>query len=405
MIKYKLLVLTLFLSFASFGQSDKRKELEKQKTVLQQEINYVNKLILENRKAAKFSLSQLKNLEIKISIREDLISNYNREIEYLDESIAEKKKEISQLEQKLQNLRDEYGRIVVQSYKSKSVNNRIMFLLSSDNFNQALKRMKYMDQIAEYRVLQGEKIKSTKLMLESTLQLYNDEKVFKLNLISLKELEKTSLEDELNQKSGFVDQLNSQGEKLKKEIAEKQRKSAKLQDEIQKIIAEEIRLAKEKAKRENSKNNTSIALTKEAKELAEKFQNNKEKLPWPLEKGFVVSKYGKHKHPTLKNITIVNHGVDIATEKGSKARAVFSGEVSSVIISRGGNRTVIIQHGNYYTVYSNLGKIYVSKGQKVSLKQDIGEVYFNSITGDCILKFQLWKDDKEQNPANWIYKM
>jgi septal ring factor EnvC (AmiA/AmiB activator) len=405
MLKFKLLFLMLSISFVLFGQSDKRKELEKQKTVLQQEINYVNKLIKENKKAAKFSLSQLKNLEIKISIREDLIANYNREIQYLDESILSKKGEIDSLEQELLNLREEYSKIVVQSYKSKSSNNRILFLLSSDNFNQALKRLKYMEQIAEYRVLQGEKIKTTKSKLEKTLELYKDEKVFKLNLVSLKELEKTSLEDELTQKTGFVDQLNSQAVKLKKEITDKQRKSDKLQSEIQKIIAEEIRIAKEKAKKENAKNNSSIALTKEAKELSKKFENNKDKLPWPLEKGYVVSKYGKHKHPTLKNITIVNHGVDIATEKGAKARSIFSGEVSSVIISRGGNRTVIIQHGNFYTVYSNLGKIYVSKGQKVSLKQDIGEVYFNSRTGDSILKFQLWKDDKEQNPANWIYKM
>lgn len=402
MIKRLLIFSFILIYSTSFGQINRKKELENMKKELQKEISYVNKLLAENRKAARFSIGELKNLEIKISIRQDLINNYNEEISLLEESINSKNEEIEKLESEVELLKEEYSKIIVQSYKSKSVNNRIMFILAADNFNQALKRMRYMTQIAKYRVEQAEKINLKKEKLEKTVKLLNDEKLFKLNLVSLKELEKQELLGELSQKNGVVSSLNKESAKLEKDIRSKQSKSEELQAELQKIISEEIRLAKAKAVKENKDN---FELTKEAKALSSSFSKNKNKLPWPVEKGFVVSQYGKHKHPTLKHITIVNHGVDIATEKGSSARAIFEGEVSSIIISRGGNRTVILQHGNFYTVYSNLSKIYVSKGQKVNIKDPLGEIFFDSRTGDSILKFQLWQDKKEQNPSTWIYKM
>ena len=282
-----------------------------------------------------------------------------------------------------------------------------MFLLSSKNFNQAMKRLKYMEQYTKYRKEQGEKISINTEQLATNIEKLKVEKADKENLIKSKEDEKSNLESEKQQKEEVVGGLKQQNKKLLTDIRNKQKKSDALQSQIQKIIMEEIRIAREKARKENKPGDSGekYELTAEAKALAHDFKLNKDKLPWPVERGVVVSKYGKHTHPTMKNIVIVNHGVDIATSKGSEARAVFDGEVTTVILSKGGAKTILIQHGNYYTVYSNLSKIYVRKGDKVTTKQKVGEIYTNARTGDTVLKFQLWYDKNEQNPASWIYKM
>ena len=405
-IKKFLLAATILLSISSYAQNNKRAKLEKQKKVLQKEIAYVNSLIKQNKKASKYSVEQVVNINKKISIRESIIGTINSEVTIIDKDIKNKEVQVDKLDDELKNLKNDYARMVNQTYRSKSSYNRLMFLLSSDNFNQALKRLEYMDQYSKYRKQQGIKIEEHSDKLAISIAKLKEDKENKISLISSKEKEKNSLETEKGEKESILSNLQQKNKRLVSDIKYKQRRSSKLQSEIQKIIIEEIRIAREKAKKENvNKKGSSYTLTSESKALANNFKSNKNKLPWPVARGVVVSKYGKHPHPTMKNIIIINHGVDIATEKGSEARSVFEGVVTSVIISKGGAKTILIQHGNYYTVYSNLSKIYVKNGQKVSTKQKVGEIYTNSRTGSTILKFQLWFDKNEQNPSSWIYKM
>jgi septal ring factor EnvC (AmiA/AmiB activator) len=405
-LKLTFLIIGLLASVSSFAQSDRKAQLQEQKKNLQKEIMYVNSLLKENKKASKYSVAQVRNLDKKISIREGLIENINNEISFLNSSIKKKQLKVDESQEELKLLKEDYARMIQQTYKSKSGYSRIMFLLASDNFNQALKRLEYIDQYSKYRKKQGEKIEEQSAKLEESIAKLKREMETKVALLESKKQEKNNLQSEKGEKQAIVSKLKSRNRKLVRDIKYKQRKSEKLQKEIQKIIAEEIRIARAKAKAERkAKGGASYALTAEAKALSKSFKLNKNKLPWPVKRGVVVSKYGKHPHPTMSNITIVNHGVDIATEKGAEARAVFGGTVTSIILSKGGAKTVLIQHGNYYTVYSNLSDIHVKKGDKVKVKQNLGTIYTNIRTGATVLKFQLWLDVNDQNPANWIYKM
>jgi len=408
LLKLTFLFTFLFTSTIVFGQDDRKKQLQIKKEKLQEEISYINTLISQNKKASNYSVSQVRNIELKISIREDLINNINSEIALIDNTISDKQSEIVKLEIELSELKKDYASLIEEAYKSKSSFNRMMFLLASNNFHQAIKRLKYMEQYTNYRKEQGEKIAEHTSMISETISKLEEEKKSKIALIDSKQEEKDKLESEKGQKQKVLNGLNRKNKQLLADIRAKQKQSDDLQKEIQAIIMEEIRLARIKAnknKKATAGSSKKFDLTAEAEALASNFKANKNKLPWPVERGLVVSKYGKHPHPTMKNITIINHGVDIATEKGSEARSVFDGEVSSIIVSKGGVKTIIIQHGNYYTVYSNLAKIYVKKGQKVSTKDKIGEVYTNIRNGDTVLKFQLWFDKNEQDPAGWVYRM
>ncbi len=406
-LKLIFLTISIFASLTSVAQNNKKAELEKQKRALQKEIKYVNSLLKENQRASNNSVAQVRTLDKKISIRQGLINNINNEISFIESNISKKQKQINKSEIELKALKDDYARMINQTYRSKSSYSRVMFFLSSKDFNQAIKRIEYMEQYSKYRKKQGEKIEEQAKKIEESIDKLKKEKSSKVVLLSLKKQEKNNLQSEKGEKQKIVNNLQKKSKKLTSEIKTKQKKSAKLQAEIQKIIIEEIRLAREKARKESKTNGSSkkYALTAEAKTLAKSFKLNKNKLPWPVERGLVVSKYGKHPHPTMRNIIIVNHGVDIATEKGSEARSVFNGTVTSIILSKGGIKTILIQHGNYYTVYSNLSNIYVKKGDKIKKKQKLGIIYTNSRTGATVLKFQLWFDKNEQNPASWIYKM
>ena len=405
-LKLTFLIISLLASTFSLAQSNRKAQLEKQKKTLQKEIMYVNSLLKENKKASSYSVAQVRNLDKKISIRQGLIDNINNEISFINSNIKKKQSKVDESEKELKLLKEDYARMINQTYKSKSGYSRIMFLLSSDNFNQAIKRLEYIDQYSKYRKSQGEKIEEHSAILEESIAKLKKEKEAKVALLSSKNEEKDNLQSERGEKEAILSQLNKKNRRLVRDIKYKKRKSSKLQAEIQKIIAEEIKIARKKAEAgRKAKGGASYALTKEAKALSNSFKLNKDKLPWPVKRGVVVSKYGKHPHPTMSNITIVNHGVDIATEKGAEARAVFGGVVTSIILSKGGAKTVLIQHGNYYTVYSNLSDIHVKKGDKIKVKQKLGTIYTNTRTGATVLKFQLWLDVNDQNPANWIYKM
>ena len=277
-----------------------------------------------------------------------------------------------------------------------------MFLLSSENFKQAYKRLQYIKQYANHQKRQGKLIKEKTQKLQKINKELLAQKSEKQKLISENEKVQNELETELRQHEELMKTINKSMNKYASQIKDRQREANRIDREIEKIIREAIASSNRKAGKSSS--STGFALTAEAKVLAANFVSNKGKLPWPVEKGVVKLRYGKQPHPVVKTVSIQSNGVRIATEQNAKVRAVFDGEVLAVQAIKRGNLTLLIQHGNYITVYKNLAKVYVKKGDKVNTKQYIGEVFTNP-SGESILNFSVFKESKTQNPAEWIYRM
>ena len=279
-----------------------------------------------------------------------------------------------------------------------------MFLLSSTNFKQAYKRIQYLNQYTNYQKEQGEAIKTKTAELQETNKDLLRQKADKQKLIDENRVAQRELEKELSQQRELMAAINKNLSNYTAQIRAKQREADKIDREIEKIIREAIAASNKKAGNTTT-TSTSFALTPEAKALAKDFVSNKGKLLWPVEKGVVKLRYGKQPHPVVKTLTIQSNGVRIATEKNADVRAIFNGEVMRIITSKNGNPTVLIQHGNYITAYSNMAKIYVKKGDKVSTKETIGQVFTNPSNGETILNFSIFKETKTVNPAEWIYQM
>jgi septal ring factor EnvC (AmiA/AmiB activator) len=278
-----------------------------------------------------------------------------------------------------------------------------MFLLSSANFQQAYKRLQYIKQYADHQKKKGEEIKlQTQKLQELNLRL-SKQKEEKQQLIAENKIAKNQLESELKQQETLVANLRKELNKYTSQIKTKQKEVDKIDKEIEKIIR--AAMAKSNTKAGKSSKSKTFTLTPEQKVLAANFTSNKGKLPWPVKEGIVKVRYGTKPSPIDPRIKIKSNGVRIATNKNEKVRAVFEGTVHTIMTPKNGNMVVMIQHGNYFTVYKNLSKIYVKKGDKVSTKQDIGEVLTSKATNETILSFAIWKGDKTQNPSSWIYRL
>lgn len=395
--KYFLFFILFFLCLNSFSQT--KKELESQRKALQEEVSKIRSLLSQTRSVKKTELEQLSEINLQINAQKKLIAAFNAEGKALNNEIRSNEKQIKNLKKELKELKEDYADMIYKSYKSKSQNSRIMFLLSSQNFHQAYKRLQYMKQYTDFRKAQGQQIskKTTDLeVLNDTLSIRKKEKDV-LAAESKKEQEK--IEERREEQQKVLDKVKKQERKYIAEIKKKQREERRIDSKIKKIIQAAIN------KSNNNKGSSKgFALTAEAKVLAAKFEENKGKLPWPLEKGVVTRRYGKQKHETLPGITIESNGVHIRTEKNAIARAIFDGVVLQ-IQSVSGKKAVYIQHGNYITLYNNLETVLVKNGDKVTTKQKIGKVYTDKISKKTILKFQVWKNTTRLNPASWIYKM
>ena len=395
----------LFLcSTMVFSQSKKQQELEERRQELRQEIAQINNLLFKNRSKQKSQTSLIEDLNYKVSVRRNLIKVTNQQANLLTREINTNQKKISELRDELKTLKDNYAKMIVTSYKSKSEQSRIMFLMSSSNFKQAYKRVKYINQYADYQKEQGESIKTKTAELQQTNIELLKQKEDKNKLIDENKIAQNELEKELKQHESLMASIRKDLSKYTSQINEKQREANRIDRAIEKIIRDDIAISNKKAGKTTTAS-SGFALTAEAKALAKSFVASKGKLPWPVEKGVVKLRYGKQPHPIVKTVTIQSNGVRIATEKEAKVRAVFNGEILAVQASKRGNPSVLISHGNYISVYKNLGRVYVKPGDKVSTKQDIGEVFTNPSNGETILSFSVFKDSKTQNPAEWIYKM
>ena len=404
-LKYLLFILALIMSVNISAQKrTKRQVLEARRIQNQKDQIYINALLSNTKRKEKNLLNDLKDLKDKIKTRENLIQSITNESKELGNEIYLNQLEINQNRRDLKALKKDYADMIFKSYKSKSQNSRIMFLLSSENFYQGYKRFQYMKQYTSFRKKQGEKILKTTTELQLLTDTLKSKKELKQQLLSEKKKEQKVVQEEKKDQESLLSQVKRKESKYKKQIRQFQREETRINAQIDKVIKDAI-AASNKKSGSSSGSSSVFKLTAEDKKLASEFTLNKGKLPWPVEKGYVSTYYGKQPHPIVKSITIQSNGVRITTNKGSKARAVFEGSVMSIQVMPGNKKAVLLRHGNYISVYNNLENVFVSKGDKIKTKQEIGTIFTDKITDRTILNFMLKNNSKTVNPRSWIYRM
>ena len=400
-ITAKLLFLFIAFMLPLCAVAQTKADLEKKKKKTINEINYTNKLLEETRKNQKESENNLALLGSQISSRKELISDINNEIEFVSGRIKETESVIAMMTEDLENLKLSYARMLQIAWKNQNKNNEIMFLLSSKDFNQSYLRLKYMQQMADYRKRQLIAINAIKAFLERQKEKLVAQKDEHQKLLDEEKVEAKNLENARRQQESTLAKLKGKEADLKKQLAEKNKQKQQLQAAIEKLIAEEVK----KSSASKGKANTGkYELTPEEKIVSDNFGSNVGKLPWPVQRGVIVSRFGKQPHPVISGVEIDNKGIDISTTTGSDARAVFDGEVRKVFSIPGTQNAVIIRHGEYLSVYTHIDKVYVSVGDKVKAKQAIGKIYTDDAENKTVLHLEIWKGSATLNPANWLAK-
>lgn len=382
--------------------SEQQKQLEEQRLRLKKEIKQINSLLFTNTKTRKNALTEVEDLQVKLNVRTELIKITNQQANLLTRRIKLNQRSISDQQNDLEQLKAEYAKIIQKSYASKSLLNRLMFLFSSESFLQAYKRIQYLKQYARYRRKQGKAITEKTNLLKQLNETLKEEKATKLALIEENRAVQEQLGKERKQQEALIKTLKRKERTLAAQISKKERERKVIDREINRLIREAIAASNRVAGKSGKK---TFELTPEAKLIATNFQANKGRLPWPLEKGVVIQGFGRQRHPVVKTTTIQSNGVILATEPSAQVRSVFEGEVMSVIVIKGSNPSVLIRHGNFITLYTNLAKLYVKKGEKVKAKQAIGEVFTNRQTGKTQLQFGIFNNVKALNPKDWVYQM
>lgn len=330
-----------------------------------------------------------------------MINNINEEIQTTNQQIELNNEILADLKKDLLHLKEEYAQMIYYAYKNRDSFDRLMFIFSARDFNQAFRRVKYFQQYAAYRETQAELIVKTQDDIAVTIQNLENFRNEKFTLLTRLEEERDKLNQERSLQNKTYQTLTKKEKELAATIKEKEKAAKKLQSEIEKIIAEEIRLASEKS---GTTSTGTFALTPDEMELSASFQQNQGGLPWPVERGIISSTFGEHAHPVLKEVKTKNNGVDILTDEGMEARAVFGGEVTRVMSIPNYNYVVMIRHGEFLTVYSNLSEVYVTRGQKIDTKQAIGKIYTDTKDQKTELHFELWKGKTLLNPEGWLAK-
>lgn len=406
--KFFLFVGFILMVSSSFSQTSKQRVLEKKRAQLQQEIAKVNKLLFNTQKEGKNLLNNLEDLNKKIQLRSNLIKTISNEVDYLENEVQGNQSKLNSLNEELAALKTDYADMVLKSYKSKSEQSKLMFLLSSEDFFQAYKRFRYMKQYASFRKKQGDSIVVKAEKVKALKRTLENQKNQKESLVRKNRKEAEKIQSEKKGKEVLVKKIKSKERTYVSQIKKKQKEERKIDRAIERVIREAI-AASNKAKGKKKKSNVNVkssgfALTPEGKALANRFEQNRGSLPWPVTEGVVTREYGVIPHPTLGGIKIDSKGIHITTKKEASARAVFKGTVLA-IQSVSGRHAVYVQHGNYISLYNNIDKVYVTKGQQVVLKQSLGTVFTDKVTGKTILKFQIWKDTSRQNPKYWLARM
>lgn len=397
-----LLFFTLIFGVQLNAQTSEQKALEAKRAQIQKEIREMNRLLSEEKAEKGDVLEQMEVLDQKINMRQELIRVTNRQSNLLNRQINANVRKISKLREDLELLKEDYAKLIVNSYQQRSNQNRLMFLLSSDDFFQAFKRLKYMKQYTEFRKQQGEEIQVKTAELTTLNKDLVDQRKVKEGLLAENKKVKSQLFKEISSQKDLLKTIRANESKYTAAIQAKRKEARRIDQEIERLIRTAIANSN---KRSGTSGTRSFSLTPEAQALASSFTANKGRLIWPVEKGVKSQGFGVYADKIYPGIKHQNNGVTISTNKGEKARAIFDGEVIDVKTTRTGQKAIFIRHGNYISTYYNLASSYVERGDKVNAREELGEVHTNKTNGLTKLKFYLYQDTKKLNPEEWIYQL
>ena len=391
------IILLLIVLISSSVSSQTKQDLENQKKQIQEDIKKIELKLKTNSKQKKLIVSNAEDINYKIKLQQNLINNINSQLNLILREIDRNENRLSDLKQRELILKDELSKMLLSAYKKKSNLNKLMFVFSSTSFQQAYKRIQYFKQYANFQNKTLSKIKINSDDIKNVIIVLDSQKINKKLLIDENEEIKRDLSIEYTGLNNLIAEVNKNQKRYSAEIKQKQKLAREIDKKIQRLIEEALAKAKKKDGR--------FELTEEAKLISKNFNANKGKLPSPVIRGSVVLGFGKQPHPIVKTTTIQSNGVRIRTSSDVEARTIFNGEVYSIIKSKNNTHTILIQHGNFFTVYKNLSDIYVKKGDKLKTKDSIGKIATDPLNGQTILSFSIFNNGVPQNPRFWIYKM
>jgi septal ring factor EnvC (AmiA/AmiB activator) len=384
---YPILPLLMMFLFSTVGLAQSASDLEKRVNKLQEDIKTSQNLLKQTSKNKETTLQEVELLQAQIKQRDDLIATYNKQLDNLNKSTKAYKSDINNLQNELQKSRQEYAELLEIAYRNRNNINNLIFIFSSDDFNQAIRRMRYLQQFQDLLKHKMQEIDDTKADIKKRIDRNEADKKRIEALKNEQNKQREALNKDKKALNDKVAKLKKQEKKIKKEISQKEKETKELQARIKKIIADEV--AKRKA---DATVDTKLSAT---------FESNKGKLPWPVAKGVVTKKYGNNPHPTQSKVVVFNNGIDISTEQGADALCVFDGQVSTVF-NTGLTNVVMVRHGLYFTLYANLDKVYVKNGDKVKTGQKLGLIHTGSSDNVTTLHFEVWNDKNNTNPGLWL---
>ncbi|GAA4803665.1 peptidoglycan DD-metalloendopeptidase family protein [Olivibacter ginsenosidimutans] len=424
MIRIKSIIcIVFFVLLALSGHAQSSAQLKKQREALTREIELLNKTLQSTSKDKSLSLKQVSALNAQINLRVKKINTINSEMQLIENQISKNATTIRSLQAELAQLKKGYASMVQFAFRNHSAYNKLMFIFASNDFNQAYKRLKYLQQFSDSRKKQAKEIEETQKSIEQKIAELATNKKEKAALLTDQEKEKKTLDNQKSVKSKALNDLTQKEKQYKQELSKKQQEDARLARAIQTAIRREIEEARRRAEEEErrraaeaaKKNPTekapetaaparktdkeALLSTPEAAKLAADFTGNRGRLPWPVASGSVTQGYGQYTYG--KGVKVNSNGLTIRTSAGAAVRAVFDGIVSNVIQMQN-QYAIIIKHGNYFTVYQNLKSVSVSRNQKVTVKQTIGVVAVDATEGTSDLHFELWQGTSPINPTSWL---
>jgi septal ring factor EnvC (AmiA/AmiB activator) len=443
-MKHVISVILFFAVAVSFAQTSKEK-LQKEQQKLEKKISNTKKLLAKVKNNSQASLNEIRLIDNQIRSREALVRLFDNQVRVADVKMSEKQAEIVDLEMRLKLLVRQYRKMLLYAYKNRSNHSKAMYILSSGSYNEALQRNRYLKKIADIQKRQVALINQHQTLINQELKEISLEKETKLIVMEQKKSERDQIEKDKSLKQQSFEKLKIEEQQLTAQLQEDERKKQDLKRKVDAVIREEINKAKQKEiarekekqrkqeaeknknanKNSTNKNNNNSANNStnkntndvasnsnkvvysesaEGSAVGKSFSTNKGRLPWPVDNGQITERYGRNSHPTLPGVSTVNNGIDITCAKGSRVRSVFEGEVSSIFSIPGSGKVVIVKHGGYMTVYSNLQDVYVSQGSKVSLKQSIGSLVNDGGISICHFEVHLISNGFPQtlNPSLWL---
>lgn len=386
-----LLFALLFSSLALAQKTKSQLELEKKENL--KKIAEAEKILLETQTERKATLGQLTAIQQQIRARSSLINGLNAEIKLLDEEISVLSTVVNSLRKDLKNLKEEYAEMIYASYKANQGFSVLTFLFSANTFNQLFKRLQYLEQYSDARKLQAKQIELVTDQLNEQRNKVEIKRNEQRVLLTQQVRENKKLIGLRNKQNSLIAELGKREKQLRNEVDERKRAIERLDNLIAEIVRKEL---------DRSETRSSLDLANE-EELTLQFEQNKNKLTWPVSSGFISKKFGIHPHPVIKRLSEQNNGVEIQTNSNEAVNVVFDGVVKTRAFIPGYNNVVIVKHGSYFTVYSRLKSVNVQPGQKLKAQEKLGEVYTDS-EGVSEVHFEVWKNTQKLDPENWLIR-